>query len=239
MSKDDVIKKIKLKGYWGINIHPDVYNSQRIEKQKIKDIVRPAVVKLRGWNYPHFSDSEGGPYRILDGIEKTIDWSNHIEFWRMTKSANFYHLLALREDWMEDVEYKNMWSKWDELKGKKWLGVLGTLYTLTEIFEFAKRLASQNIFDDNIIIEIKLYDLNNRQLVVDSFNRAPFMFPHVTKISEPWSSPTQTFLIKDLLNKSDQFALGVFLDLIYLFEWENPPIETFKNDIQKFLQGKN
>jgi len=238
MNKDEIIKKIKSKGYWEINIRPDIYNSQRLERQKIKDIVRSAVVELRGWDYPHFRDSEGEPYPILDGIEKIINWSNHIEFWRMTKSANFYHLLALREDWMKDVEYRNIWSRGDELKGEKWLGVLGTLYTLTEIFEFAKRLATQNIFDDNVIIDIKLYDLKNRQLVVDSYNRVPFLFPRIAKITEPWNYHTQSFSVNDVQNKPDQLALDAFLDLIYLFEWENPPIETFKNDIQKFLQGK-
>jgi hypothetical protein len=238
MNKDEIIKKIKSKGYWEINIRPDIYNSQRLERQKIKDIVRSAVVELRGWDYPHFRDREGEPYPILDGIEKIIDWSNHIEFWRMTKSANFYHLLALREDWMEDVEYRNIWSRGDELKEKKWLGVFGTLYTLTEIFEFAKRLATQNIFDDNMIIDIKLYDLKNRQLVVDSYNRVPFMFPRTAKITEPWNYHTQSFSVNDVLNKTEQIILDAFLDLIYLFEWENPPIETFKNDIQKFLQGK-
>jgi len=238
MSKDEVIKKIKSKGYWEINIHPDIYNSQRIEKQKIKDIVRSAVVELRGWDYPHFRDSEGEPYPILNGIEKYIDWSNHIEFWRMTQSANFYHLLALREDWTKDIKYRNMWSKEDELKDKKWLGVLGTLYTLVEIFEFAKRLATQDVFDDNLIIDIKLHDLSNRELVIDSFDRLPFIFPQVAQISEPWSYHMRTFSVNDLLNKSDQLALGAYLDLIYLFQWENPPIETFKNDIQKFLQGR-
>lgn len=78
-----------------------------IDKQKIKEIVRSAVVGLWGWDYPHFRDSESDPYPILNGIEKFDDWFNHIEFWRMTKSANFYHLLALREDWIGDVEYRN------------------------------------------------------------------------------------------------------------------------------------
>lgn len=227
--KDKIIKKIKSKGYWEINIRPDVYKSQRIKRQKVKDIVHSAVVVLRGWDYPHFRDSEGEPYPILDGIEKTVDWYNHIEFWRMTKSANFYHLLAL-------------WDDWDSWMGgavvDKRLGVLGTLYTLTEIFEFAKRLASQNIFDDNVSIEIKLHDLNNRHLVIDSSNRAPFMSPRIAKISKPWTYYAQTFLINDLLNKPEQLTLEGFLDLIYLFGWKNPPIETFKNDIQKFLQGR-
>ena len=228
MNKDEVIKKIKSKGYWEINIHPDIYNSQRIEKQRIKEIIRSAIVELRGWDYPHFRDSEGEPYPILNGIEKYIDWSNHIEFWRMTQSANFYHLLALREDWIEDVQ--NM--------EKKWLGVFNTLYTLTEIFEFTKRLARQNIFDENIIIEVKLYDLENRILVVDSSNKAPFLWEKKARIEEPWSYHKNLFSVNDMLSKADELALDAFIDLVYLFGWDNPPVGSLKNDQQKFLQGR-
>jgi len=230
MDKDEVIKKIKSKGYWEINIRPDIYNSQRIKKQRIKEIIRSAIVELRGWDYPHFRDSEGEPYPILNGIEKFIDWSNHIEFWRMTQSANFYHLLALREDWIENVEYRNM--------EKKWLGVFNTLYTLTEIFEFTKRLARQNIFDENIIIEVKLYDLENRILVVDSSNKVPFLWEKKAIIEEPWSYHKNLFSVNDVLNRADELALDAFIDLVYLFEWNNPPVESLKNDQQKFLQGK-
>lgn len=241
MSKDDVIKKIKSKGYWEINIRPDVYNSQRIEKQKIKEIVRSAVVELSGWDYPHFRDSEGEPYPILNGIEKFIDWSNYIEFWRMTQSANFYHLLALREDWIEAERYKHMqigWGDSSELQNKKWLGVLGTLYTLTEIFEFTKRLVAKNIFNENIIIEVKLYGLENRIFVVDSPDKVPFMFERKAKISEPWAYHKTLFSVNEVLNKADELALNALIDLVYLFEWDNPPVESLKNDQQKFLQGR-
>lgn len=233
----NIVKKIKSRGYWEVNIRPDIHNTQRIEKQKIKDIVHSAVVELRGWDYPHFKDNED-PYPILQGIEKTSDWSNHIEFWRMTQSANFYHLLAVKEDWIKDIEYKNMWSRGDELKNKKWLGILNALYALTEIFEFSKRLASQGIFDENIIIEIILHGLESRMLVVDTYDRVPFSFPRVAKISEPWIYHTKTFLVNDLLSKANQFALDAFLDLVYLFSWENPPIENLQNDQQKFLEGR-
>jgi len=241
MNKNEVIKKIKSKGYWEINIHPDIYNSQRIEKPRIKEIIRSAIVELRGWDYPHFRDSEGEPYPILNGIEKYIDWSNHIEFWRMTQSANFYHLLALREDWIEPERYKYMdigWGNNEDLKNKRWLGVFGTLYTLTEIFEFAKRLARQNIFDENIVIEVKLCDLENRILVVDSSSKVPFIWERKARIKEPWSYHKNLFSVNDVLSKADELALDAFIDLVYLFGWDNPPVESLKNDQQKFLQGR-
>jgi hypothetical protein len=237
-NKEETIQKIKSKGYWEVNIRPDVYNSQRIKKNEIEDLIRRSAVSLRGWSYPVCGLNRLKPYRILNGIENAFDSSDHAEFWRMTQSANFYHLLTLREDWREDISHLSIWGKKEDLKDKKLLGILGTLYTLTEIFEFAKRLASKNIFDENVIVEIKLYNLNDRILVVDSYNRVPFSYNHVAKISEPWSFHQKQFSVAEILSKSDEFAINAYIDLLYLFEFDNPPIDSLKNDQQKFLQGR-
>jgi len=237
-TKEEIIKKIKEKGYWEINIRPDSYKAQRIDKRLLRDIVRTCKVGMSGWDYPPFADRDGEPYPILNGIEKSVSWENYIEFWRMTTSANFYHLVALREDWCGDVEYHNVWAQGDELKGKKWLGVFRTLYTFTEIFEFAKRLASKDIFDEIIVIDIKLHDLKNRMLVVDDRHKVPFSYPRVAQITEAWSYSKKSFSAIDLLSKRDELALDQFLHLVYIFQWENPPVDTLKNEQQKFLQGK-
>jgi hypothetical protein len=233
-TKDQVVQKIKSKGYWEVNIRPVAYSEQRVEKRNLKELVRSSKVELRGWDYPHFRDSGGEPYPIQTGIEKFIDWSNNIEFWRMTQSANFFHLLALEEDWMELAD--SMYISRHHLKNQKWLGVLGTLYTLTEMFEFARRLALHNIFDDSMIIDIKLTGLENRKLLVESFDRVP-LYDKVAKVSDPWEFKKE-ILVADVLSKSAQFALEAFADLVFLFNWVNVPIDSMKNDQQKFLQGR-
>lgn len=237
--KDEVIKKIKTKGYWIINIHPEVFVEKRIEsRSKVKEIIRNAVVRLRGWPYPcYLEQSKFAPYEIVNGIESFCDSESEIEFWRMAQSTNFVHLLALREDWWRDLEYRNIWSRGDELKGKKLLGVLGTLYTLTESFEFAKRLAGQKIFGENIIVTIELYNLLNRHLFVDSHSRVPFHFSPVSKTNGPWKWD-KNCTVEDILNKTHEFSFNAFRDLIDLFGWQDPPIDNLKNDQQKFLQGK-
>ncbi|MFQ5862791.1 MAG: hypothetical protein ACE5IC_06670 [Candidatus Brocadiales bacterium] len=236
--KEEVIKKIKSKGYWAINLHPDIYIKERIESRaKVKEIVRNSVIELRGWYYPHFKDRISEPSPSINGVEKFIDWRNHIEFWRMTQSGNFVHLLALREDWLEDIEYRNIWSHGDELKGKKLLGALGTLYTLTEIFEFAKRLAKEDIFDEKVVIKVELHDLLDRHLFIDSYDRVPFMAPPVSKEGGPWKCD-KSYAVTELMNKANEFAFEAFLNLVDLFGWENPPTDNLKNDQQKFLEGK-
>lgn len=236
--KDEIIKKIKSKGYWVINLHPDTYIGNRIKSRtEVKEVVRRSVVDLRGWDYPHFRDSEGEPYATTNGAEKFVDRRNHIEFWRMTQSGNFIHLLALREDWRGDVEYRNMWSTGDELKGKKLLGVLGALYTLTEIFEFARRLAKQNIFGENVVAKVELYDISSRHLFIDSYNKRPFDPTPFANVKVPWKWD-KSYSVTEIMNNVNGLALGAFLDLVDLFGWENPPIDNLKNEQQKFLEGK-
>lgn len=238
MNKDEVISKIKQKGYWIINIHPVTYEEKLLpSRAATKEFVRNAVVELRGWDYPHFRDSDGDPYHIENGIEKIINWENHIEFWRMTQSVNFFHLLALREDWLDSVAYQNIMSKGDELENKKILGVIGTLYTLIEIFEFSKRLIKQGVITSNLVIDIQLHDILNRHLYVDSYNRTPLFFPRVAKTNAPWKW-NKEYELSEIVEKVEDFSLEAFLDLLDLFGWDNPPTSTFKDDIKKFLSGR-
>lgn len=238
MSNQDIVNKIKTKGYWIINIHPSEYKEKLVtSRSTVKDVVRNAVVELRGWDYPHFSDRDGGPKIIDNGIEQSIDWENHIEFWRMTQSLNFLHILALREDWLDSIDYRNMWSRGDELKDKKILGVLGTLYTIVEIFEFSKRLIRQDLFTGKVLINIQLHDVNDRQLYVDSYNRVPFSFDRKSSSTKPWVWEKE-YELTDIANNAEALSLEAFLDLIDLFGWTNPPLDAYKSDITKFLEGK-
>lgn len=234
----EIVDKIKSRGYWAINIHPELYNEQRLAKDQIREIVRKSVVSIFGWNYPHFHDADGDPYYIQNGIEKFVDWENMglTEFWRMTQSANFLHLFTIMYDWREDAEHWKIRAQENGLTGNKLLGVSYTLYQVTQIFEFAKRLASQNIYDDKVVIEIKLYDLESRGLFVESMNRLHFGEPRISR-SPNWELPKKIYTIAELLNDSNKYALEAFKDLVLLFNWI-PSIDNISNDQQKFLQGK-
>lgn len=234
-SRDEIVKKIKSKGYWVVNIHPDIYVEQKIEKRNLKEIIQKATVRLSGWSFPYSSDRVDEPHATLNGIETYIDWDFGLEFWRLTQSANFLQLRAIKEDWTEYSEYDNIWSHGDELKGKKLLGILNTLFTLTEIFEFARRLITQNIFNETIVIEIKLNKLNNRVLFVDSRRRVPFSWDRMSHVDD-WTWK-KSYAVTEFLNNSSKYALDAFQDLVYLFNWEQPPIDSLKNDQEKFLQG--
>ena len=230
--------KIKEQGYWEINIRPTVYREDRLSKERIKGIVRSATVELRGWDYPHFRGQDNhDPYPIQNGIENWVIWQNHIEFWRMTASGNFLHLLALREDWTDLKEFPNMWSQGNELQGKKVLGVTGTLYTLTEIFEFTKRLGEQGIFDELVVVDVTFHNILNRSLVVDSYNKVPFSYDRISHTNKR-TMETCECSVSELLSKSNEFSLNALKQLFWVFDWENPPMTSLKGDQDKFLRGR-
>lgn len=242
MNKDEVINEIKSKGYWEINIHPEIYNEARLEITKLEDIMQKAVVSLRGWDYPHLygrdDETESPPYPIVKGIEKYIYWPEMgtIEFWRMMQSANFVHLFSNRFDWDNKLEYFKVGTNNTRKAQRKTIGVIDTLYSFTEIFLFAKRLALQDIFGDKIVIIIKLYDLYERELVIDTPNKMGFSWAHVAKISEPWTWD-KIYAVGELIEHYNMYALDAFRDFVYLFRWK-PVIGNLKDDQQKFLQGK-
>lgn len=238
---EQVIQKIKSKGYWEVNIHPETYKEKRIEKEQIRNLIKSSVVRLSGSDFPAFSNTDNEPYNIANGIEKAVFRDYSKEFWRMTQSSNFFHLIALWEDWRGKVKYNNMWS--DEniyFNEGEWLGVLGALFRITQIFEFAKRLASQNIFDENVLIDIKLHGIKDRILVVDSFNKVGFRQIDEKKATgdNTWSYTEKMFSVTELLNKADELALKAFQDLVFVFNWDNPPMDSLKDDQRKFLEGR-
>ncbi len=233
MTKDEIIKKIRKKGYWEVNIHPAVYNANLLPKEKTEVLIKDSVVELRGWDYPHIGTNS----RMMSGVESITDWEHYVEFWKMTTSGNFYHTFAIREDWIEYGADRNMWSN-ENLSGKKLLGAFSTLYTLTEIYEFARRLVTQMNLSNNVVIDIKLFDLKDRRLHIDSYNRTPFFSPRIATTVEPWSNDKKEISLSDILEKSSELALNDYLSLIYLFEWDNPPIDNLRDTQKKFLEGR-
>jgi len=234
-TKADILIKIRSKGYWIINIHPNMYVENRIDKRSLKGIMQKATVNLSGWSYPYSPDHVDEPHPISNGIETSVDSDFRLEFWRLTQSANFLQLLTVYEDWRDYSDYKNIWSRGDELKGKKLLGVFNALYTLTNTFEFARRLGTQDIFDEDVLVNITLNNLNDRILFVDSREKVPFSWNHISHESSwKWK---RSYAVVELLNSSSACAFDAFQDLAYLFNWDPLPVDSLKNDQEKFLQG--
>lgn len=236
----ELIEKIKKKGYWKVVIRPTVFKENKISNlDECNKIIESCIVSLRGWNYPHI-DKTGIKISGNDSIESYCDseWIGHFEYWRFYQSGQFIHYFAMREDYCIDENDIQRIKHQGGARSTKLLDILSTLYSVTEIFEFAQRLASKDILGDEVEILIELVDVEGRELFFwDSFSR--------------WLSRNyictfrdENILVKKLLGKEEiifnsaKLALGVCVGIFKKFNWSDVPEQVFANDQQKFLEKR-
>jgi hypothetical protein len=156
-----LLTKIHDKGYWRVAIVPARYERQRIPSlSKCQEIVEAASVRLRGWDYPHI---DRNVRNRQSWVESWIDWIHgHLEYWRFYQSGQFVHHFAMREDYEDSSA---------DVRG---LDFLNSLYTFTEIFEFAARLAAREALTSGATISVTLHGTNGRRII--SWDRRRHLF---------------------------------------------------------------
>ncbi|MDR3634665.1 MAG: hypothetical protein P4L84_12740 [Isosphaeraceae bacterium] len=145
---------IRSRGYWKVVIRPTVFNQNKIAFPDLFDLVREKAVRLRGQPYPFV-----GTYAAAHPTREGQDWiefegrfHEYLEFWRFYQSGQFVHFFGIPSDWRQE-------SQWgDEMD------YIDTLYTFTEIFEFAARLALSEAGTPMMHLEIDIVGLRNRKL---------------------------------------------------------------------------
>ena len=82
---DQLINKIKTKGYWRVEIRPTKFEKLRIPTlSQARKIVESCAVLWRGWDYPHFHETT--VQNRSDWVESWVDWQQYLEYWQ------FYHV---------------------------------------------------------------------------------------------------------------------------------------------------
>jgi hypothetical protein len=148
------------------------------------------------------------------------DWNGYVEYWRFYQSGQFIHLDGFSEDWVEESEFHDPDNVWPA--GQR-LGVFGTLFRFTEIFELASRLSLTPAGDAGMSISIKLSGLQDRQLWWDKKGRKCFNGKYSASIDE--------FEFDDVLSSATLIASGWDIaadqttELFRRFGW-NPPSEV-------------
>ena len=234
-----LLSKIKKHGYWTIIIRPNRFDNEKI--QTLNDclkFVKESKVSLRVWDYPHI-DANNRPYannRPLDYVQQTIDWDLHRELWRMYQSGQFVHLFACHEDLLlNQINLGPGPAKITPLPGTV-LSVLSTLYSMTEIYEFASRLAAKNIFNRDLSLEISLNGMKNRKLV--------FFEPGRTRLGNYVCSSNELTRMKsipvsDLLAiRSSELALEHTLWVFEHFNWKPSPLDILREEQKKFIERR-
>ena len=233
MSEEEVINKVKSKGYWRVEIRPTIFEKLRIQTfSQAQELVQSCVVLWRGWDYPHWNANT--VRNMSDWVESSEDWGYYIEYWRFYRSGQFVHLFAAHEDHM-DVESILPRSYPPRPARDGYVGFVSTTYKVTEIFEFAARLANKDILRPSGFISIGLHNMKGHELT--SLNSSRLLDENFVYTADEPIIIEKEIPQQELVAAPDNFALDFIIEIFERFNWNNPSRQMLAED-QKRLRER-
>ena len=153
--RKQLLDAIRGSGHWRVRILPESADQRFKLPSDCRDAIAASAVLLRGWDYPHVpirNDEFHCQAPVHDGWEGMVDWDRHRELWRLMRSGQFIHYLALWEDIAPEFRHDRV------------LSVSNAVFTVLEILEFARRLTGTAEYGTSIALEIDLVDVKDREL---------------------------------------------------------------------------
>jgi hypothetical protein len=220
-----LVDKIKLRGYWKVNIRPLKFEEGKIASlNALKKILSDCEVSFRGWPYPLIKEIYSDKNFIWGGV----DWQNHIEYWRFYQSLQFIHFFSLREDWEDSVKSFFGGKMQNPRQPGSGLSVLGSLYTFAEIYEFTNRLVHKAPFENGVQIKIDLVGTENRKLFVnDPLMSIDDYFSRIPEITFE-----RTYSLNDIMMNNVDSTLDCCIYFFERFNWQEIPIDFLKKRIE-------
>lgn len=162
-----LLTRIREHGYWRVVIRPARFAPEHIpDLDALYNLVESRAVRFHGWEYPRVGRAttiRGGN----DCVEQAVEQGHHHEYWRFYQSGQLIDYIGLAEDWnVASVR----WGATALPHAEKSLPLYDTLYRLTEVFEFAARLALSETYapGEGMRVELLLTSLLDRQLYNDA-----------------------------------------------------------------------
>lgn len=234
--KPDLRKSIESRGYWRIHFQPVVVATKLKSLGACKELIEKQAIELRGWDYPHFprrNDSSSGLEIENDHYQGWVDWGYHSEFWRMYQSGQFIHYLALREDWFEKDSFPGIGKA--PVAGEC-LSLIGTVYQITEFYEFLSRLMQSGIYDEGVRVSISLHNTKGRRLWLQAHDRVPLSGSYKTEAEV--IKFEDTFQKADVFQNSQKIAFEKIISLFDRFGWHQPNRNMIENDQLDLLKKR-
>jgi hypothetical protein len=206
-----ILAKITSRGYWRITIRPSVFKQNRIDTLlECEKAVADCQVSLRGWNYPHYETIDSG----TDYVWSQTDWEDNKEYWRFHQSGQFVNYFGCEEDWWKESERSSESAK--RYNTGEALEIFCTLFRLTEIYEFAARLAAKGICDDWMTISVELHRMFGRKLLA---LHGSLDEDYACKIAD--LNYEKQFSSQDVVAKGPELAMEHALWILERFNWRD------------------
>ena len=214
----ELLDKLRTRGYWYVAIRPATFVEECVPNLlDLPRILERTSVHLRGWDFPHI-DTRNEMQRHPDYVEQLFEWDMYVEAVRFFKSGQFIHFSGMTVDWLDQSTLSKVPDGW---RPGQSLRVLSAVFKLTEIFEFAARLAITDAGAEAMNIEIEVRNIAGRVLSMESQNRLGFGREHKADAPDyPYEVLLET---KDLVSSPRDHALNPAKELFRLFGWDPPP----------------
>lgn len=172
----------------------------------------------------------------MDGngwIQSGSDFANHIEVWHFYQSGQFVHQRALHTDRFGPYESESQSGKIRDRARQ--LDFIDILYTVTEIFAFARNLAYGGVLDPAASLTIELHNAAGYHLVAPP-GRALDQ-EYIRRYDEPiiWEQPYSALA---LLAKAPEYAVQATIALVAHFGWMNVAQDMLAEDQRRFLERR-
>jgi hypothetical protein len=159
-------------GYWRVLLRPSIFQPARLrDKSQCLSVVHQSSIDLAGWHYPIVGNDpsdEGADWVGGGGRAMTL-----IEYWRFYQSGQFVHHIAMREDHLARSGLYHP-QFFVPREGQKYLAITSTVCMITDVVEFASRLAYRNVLAPSGTLLIELHGMASRQLIyMDPSRRLP------------------------------------------------------------------
>jgi hypothetical protein len=159
--------------HWRVTYRPATYEENRIATlSECFETVSKNRVSFRGWDFPHMPS---GSDDVAYGDHWVAAWSDfmgHLEYWRFYQSTQYLYLGSVREvtekGWAEKLRATQHFINDEDLAAAPgFLSITNFTYNVTEIFEFAARLAQASIYREPVEITIRLTGIQGFILAAD------------------------------------------------------------------------
>jgi len=226
--------------HWRVTYRPETYDENRIPSlSDCLEVVTKNRVSLRGWDFPHVPRSGEEMAYGSRWIAAWSDFMGHIEYWRFYQSTQFVYLGSVRETteraWAEHLRAtQHFMDREDIANVPGFISITNFVYNVTEIFEFATRLAQASIYREPVEIAINLSGIRGFVLAADP-NR---MWPNAYAASQPEIAYKQSFTPADLVADAATAAVACTAWFFERFGWLDPNMAVIRSDQQKFLAGR-
>jgi len=233
-TEQELLEKIKSKGYWEILIRP-LQLQNRFSKMEAQSILKELSVKHFGWIFPVVSSNNEECFLGQNYVEGVFDNSGGAEVWRLYQTGQFIYYRTFVEDWQSGPWYTGFESRRKEETLSKVKGINILVNEITMIFDLASRFLNSEKFGNQLKIKIILRDVLNRTLATDN-PMAMLYGDYTCRIPDiSW----EKIYSKEDLDNFPGCAMEMLMEATSLFNWTKDERETSMVDAQKqFLEGK-